>query len=253
MPARPLVMVQAEVTLMGGDMRTSQGVLAAAFAAALLGSTAAQANQVLWGFQAENVEYRFGESEDVAAWDFDFFVGTDELKVVWRSEAEFSMDEREFETLENQLRLQVPIGRFFDAVAGVRVDTPKGTDRAYGVVGLKGLAPQWFEIDADLYISDRPVFRFEGEYEALITNRIILTPSLEFTLPLRDDPAIGVAGFGPIIEVGARLSYDLIDRAVAPYIGVHYERSFGGTADILRAAGKDAGALFGVVGVRLMY
>ena len=238
---------------MGGDMKISQGVLAAAFTAVLLGSTAAQANEVLWGFQAENVEYRFGEDEDVAAWDFDFFVGTDELKVVWRSEAEFSIDEREFETLENQMRLQVPISRFFDAAFGVRVDTPEGANRAYGVVGVKGLAPQWFEIDADLYISDRPVFRFEGEYEALITNRITLTPSLEFELPFRDDPAIGVAGFGPKLEVGVRLSYDLIDRAVSPYIGVHYERSFGGTADILRADGKDAGALFGVVGVRLMY
>ena len=123
-------MAQVEVTHMGVEKRILQGVLAGAFAATLLGSTAAQANEVLWGLQAENVEYRFGEDEDVAAWDFDFFVGTDELKVVWRSEAEFSIDEREFETLENQMRLQVPISRFFDAAVGVRVDTPEGANRA---------------------------------------------------------------------------------------------------------------------------
>ena len=257
-----MVMVQVGVTHMGVEISKTVACAGALVAALIAHPIAAQSvdgsspvvrEKPFWGFQAEQVEYRFGEDEDVAAWDFDFFVGTDELKVVWRSEAAFSIDEREFETLENQLRLQVPISRFFDAVAGVRVDTPEGPDRAYGVIGVHGLAPQWFEIDADLFISDRPIFRFEAEYEALITNRIILTPSLEFELPFRDDPAIGLAGFGPKLEVGVRLSYDLIDRAVSPYIGVHYERSFGGTADIIRADDKDAGAVFGVVGVRLMY
>lgn len=223
-------------------------------AAALAASGAARAEPVVWGVQAEQLEYRLGENADTAAWDTDAFVGSDELRFVYRTEGEYDLDKDAFETLENQTRLQVPISTFFDAVAGVRLDTPdEKPTRVYGVVGVHGLAPQWFEIDADLYLSDRPAFRVEADYEALVTNRIILTPSLEVNVPLVDDHAIGVGAFGPKVELGARLSYDLIDRAVAPYVGVHYERKFGETADLAAAEGEDDDQLFGVVGVRILY
>jgi copper resistance protein B len=59
--------------------------------------------------------------------------------------------------------------------------------------------------------------------------------------------------WGPTLEIGARLSYDLVDRALAPYIGVHYERGFGETARLTRREGEDAGALFFGAGVRMMF
>jgi len=228
-------------------------VLAGAVAPALSLAGPALAEPLIWGLQAEPLEYRLGEGSDILAWDADALIGTDELKVVWRSEGEYALDEDAFEKLENQLRLQTPITDFFDAVVGVRVSTPAGPDRVHGVVGLHGLAPQWFEIDADLFVSDEPFARVEAEYEALLTNRIILTPSVEFELPFTDDEPIGVGAWGPRLEVGARLSYDVIDRAVAPYVGVHYERSFGETADLARADGEDAGAVYFVAGVRVMF
>lgn len=181
------------------------------------------------------------------------WVGTDEAKFVWRSTAEYLTDSSQFETLENQARLQMPISNFFDAVAGVRLDTPKGEDRVYGVIGLHGLAPQWFEVDADLYLGEASAARFEAEYEGLITNRIILTPSVELEVPLNDDEQLGVGAFAPTLELGARLSYDLIDRAVSPYIGVHYERSFGETGDLARAEGESRDNLFFVVGTKVLF
>ncbi|SLN63039.1 copper resistance protein B [Oceanibacterium hippocampi] len=213
----------------------------------------ARAEPYVWGFQAEQLEYRAGTGDDVAAWDFDAFFGKDELRLVWRSEAEYETGEKNFESLQNQLRLQKPISDFFDAVAGVSVETPDGYKRVHGVLGLHGLAPQWFEIDADLFVSDRPYFRFEAEYEGLITNRLILTPSVEVEVPLVDDRFAGRGAWGPKVEIGARLSYDLVDRAFSPYVGVHYERSFGETANLKRAEGGDADSLFLVVGARLMF
>lgn len=217
----------------------------------LPGSAAAE--PLIWGVQAEQAEYRFNDEASIFAWDFDALVGSDELKFVWRSEAEYDLKEEAFETLENQARLQTPISDFFDGVVGVRVDTPAGPDRVYGVLGIHGLTEQWFEIDADLFLSDHPSFRFEAEYEALITNRIILVPSIEVDLPFTDDEAVGVGAFGPKLEAGARLSYDLIDRAVSPYIGVHYERVFGETADLAREEEEDVGEFFFVAGARLMF
>lgn len=228
-------------------------LFAGALAPAILLASPLSAEEFFWGIQAEQLEYRLGEDSDVLAWDFDAIAGTDEFKFVWRSEAEFSADEDAFETLENQARLQVPISDFFDAVAGLRVDTPDGPDRVYGVLGFHGLAEQWFEVDADLFIGEDPSVRFEVEYEGLITNRITLVPSIEVDLPFSDDEEIGAGAWGPTLEVGARLSYDLIDRAISPYIGVHYERSFGETADLARDDGEDEDAVFFVIGTRILF
>jgi len=212
------------------------------------------AEELIWGIQAEQFEYRYGESgEDLLAWDFDAVVGTDELKIVWRSEAEYELNSNRFETLENQLRLQTPISDFFDAVAGIRIDTPDGTDRVSGVLGVHGLTKQWFEVDADLFLSEHPSARFEVEYEGLITNYITLTPSFEIDIPFTDDEDFEYGAWGPKIELGARLSYDLVDRAISPYIGIHYERSFGKTRRLAKSEGGESDAIFGVIGVKIMF
>ena len=214
----------------------------------------AHAEALQYGIQVEQLEYRSTDEENSLVWDFDAFVGSDELKLVWRSEGERAEDSGDLESLENQLRLQMPISRFFDAVAGVYAQTPDNRPERYAAVfGIKGLAPQWFEIDADLYVSDRSFFRFEGEYEVLLTNRLILTPSLEVNLPLQDDDAYLQAAGGATVEIGARLSYDLIDRSVSPYVGINYEKSFGGTADLMRAAGQEDDEFSIVTGIRLMF
>jgi copper resistance protein B len=72
-------------------------------------------------------------------------------------------------------------------------------------------------------------------------------------VPLVDDREIGRGAFGPKLELGARLSYDLIDRSVAPYIGVHWERSFGESASLARAEGEQASAVYVLAGVRLLF
>ncbi|WP_417518577.1 copper resistance protein B [Minwuia sp.] len=235
-------------------MHYISGLLAGALVALGIGLfLQAQAEPIVWGVQVEQAEYRIDEGSDIFAWDLDAFVGKDELKLVLRSEAEFATAEDSFETLENQLRLQTPVSDFFDAVVGVRLDTPEGADRVHGVIGLHGLTRQWFEVDADLFISDNPSARFEVEYEGLITNRIIFVPSIELDIPFTDDPAVGNGAFGPTLEAGGRLSYDLVDRLISPYVGIHYERKFGETADLARANGEDAGTVFFVVGARFIF
>ena len=234
-------------------MRSWHKHLVAAAVLLLPVSQALAEEPLLWGFQAEQFEYRVNPNDSLLAWDFDAFVGKDELRFVWRSEAEYVINDGAFERLENQFRLQTPISDFFDAVAGVRVDTPDGPNRVFGVLGVHGLAPQWFEVDLDLFVSEDPVFRFEGEYELLITNRITLIPNLEFDLPFTDDPERGISALGPRLETGARISYDLVDRLISPYIGVNYERVFAGTADMARLEGEDVDGVFFVVGTRILF
>ena len=63
--------------------------------AALSFAVPAAAEKPIWGIQVEQLEYRIGDETDVAAWDFDALYGSDELKLVFRSEAEYAVQARE--------------------------------------------------------------------------------------------------------------------------------------------------------------
>ena len=65
------------------------GLVAPAFVISVLPATPVQAEPLIWGVQAEQTEFRYGKDTDVFAWNFDALVGSDELKLVWRSEGEF--------------------------------------------------------------------------------------------------------------------------------------------------------------------
>jgi copper resistance protein B len=218
-------------------------------------AVAQEKGPLFYSVTLERLEYRFGDEGDVGAWDGDGVVGRDEWKLRLQSEGEYERDSSSFETLEHQLLLQIPVSEFFDAKAGVRFDTPKGPDRVFGVLGLQGLAPQWFEVDADLFLSERGDFsaRLDADYELLLTNYLILTPGLEVDFAFSEDRAVGVGSGLNKIELGARLSYDLVDRSIAPYIGVHFEQLFGPTKRLARDDGEPADELFFVAGVRISF
>jgi len=204
----------------------------------------------------EQLEYRFIDDDSAIVWQGNAYYGTDEWKVRFQSEAEFAVDADEFEALENQLLYQFPVSTFFDAQFGLRYDSPTEQDnRLYGVAGIQGLAPQWFEIDINAFISEDGKIsgRLDADYELLITNRLILTPTLEINIALSDDEAIGLGAGLQDIETGFRLSYDLIGRELVPYIVINYERQFGQTADLSQLRGKADEIFSTVIGVRLLF
>ncbi len=210
---------------------------------------------VLGAVTFERAEYRLGDEEDVFAWEGDGTLGTDEWKLRIETEAELSLEGEGFETLENQFLVQHMTSEFFDVKAGIRYDSPAGPNRLYGVLGLIGLAQQWVELDVDLFLSETgaPSTRVDLDYELLVTNRVILTPSAEIDVSFADDREIGVGSGLTSTELGARLSYDLYYRDIAPYVGVHWERSWGETADLKRDEGEATDSLYAVFGVRLMF
>ncbi|MDG5500266.1 copper resistance protein B [Marinobacter sp. BGYM27] len=215
-----------------------------------------QTAKQFWGVQFEELEYRYSDNdEDLGSWDGDTFYGTDELKVRWLTKGEYDIDEQAYEQLENQLVLQTPISTFFDAKAGVRFDTPEGPDRTYAVLGVAGLAPYWFEIDVSLYVGDdgKTSSEIDAEYELLFTNRLILTLGLDTTISFSEDKEIGIGRGLASTELGARLSYDVVDRAFSPYIGIVNERKYGDTEDMAKASGDSTDDWYAVIGAKVMF
>ena len=71
----------------------------------------------------------------------------------------------------------------------------------------------------------------------------------EFHDSIRSQNALELGSGVSNIELGLRLRYE-IKRELAPYVGVSFDRKFGGTADYGRALGKDDQATSFVIGVR---
>ncbi|MEQ8331341.1 MAG: copper resistance protein B [Longimicrobiales bacterium] len=149
------------------------------------------------------------------------------------------------------------VSPYFEFQAGVRLDRQwgdGGLTRPHAVVGFQGLAPYWFEIETALFVDHEGNVSagFDASYDILLTQRAIVEPSLTVGLALQDVPEWGIATGLHELELGARLRYE-IRREFAPYVGVAWHASFGGTADAVRAGGgapRDASL---VAGLRVWY
>ena len=186
------------------------------------------------------------------AWEARGWVGTDMHKLRLRSEGE-RMHGRT-ESVDLEVLYGHPVSRWWDVVAGVRHDIAPGADRNSAAIGVTGMAPYKFEVEATAYIgaSGRTAARVEAEYELLLTNRLILQPLIEARWHGRDDAARGIgSGLGKV-EAGLRLRYEF-NRQFAPYLGLVHERSFGGTADLLRDEGEATHDTRVVAGVRMWF
>lgn len=146
------------------------------------------------------------------------------------------------------------INPWWNLQAGVRYDFRPDPERAHLVLGIEGLAPYWFEIDAAAFISHRGdvTARFEAEYDQRLTQKLILQPRIEFDLAAQDVPELGIGSGLSTAEIGLRLRYEIVPE-FAPYVGVAYERAFGDSADFRRAAGDRAGGLNFLLGVRAWF
>ena len=76
---------------------------------------------------------------------------------------------------------------------------------------------------------------------------------MDINFAFSDDKAIGVGSGLNSIEAGLRLSYDLVDRTLSPYIGISLGKTFGKTADMAREEGKDLTNVSFVIGSRFMF
>ncbi len=203
---------------------------------------------------AERLEYQSNDGAPALYFEGQGWWGTDRNKLWVKSEVHRDFDAGRFEEAELQALWSRPFSRFFDFQAGVRHDFVRGADRTFGVIGVQGLAPYWFEIDAAIFVSGEGDIsaRFEAEYDLLLTQRLILQPRTELNFAVQEVEDVGVGSGLSTAEIGVRLRYEW-SRQFAPYVGVNWERAVGETADLARADGANVGAVSAVAGVRLWF
>ena len=200
----------------------------------------------------ERLEARLREGHDAYLWDAQGWFGGDIDKLWLKSEGEGELG-GSLESAEVQALWSHAIGPYFDLQAGVRADIePQG--RAHAVLGVQGLAPYMFEIDAAAFLSDKGdlTARIEAEYDQRLTQRLILQPRGEIALSAQGVPERELGAGATKIEAGLRLRYEIV-REFAPYIGVGYEAAVGKTAELVRARGGDPDGVAVLLGLRAWF
>lgn len=191
--------------------------------------------------------------DDAQRWEAQAWYGNDEHKLWLRSEGERRdgrLHEGDVEVLWYR-----PLTAFWGTQLGLRHDFGgDGRPRDWTALGVQGLAPYWFEVEATAYAGPegRTAARLRAHYDLLITQRLILQPEIESNAYGSSDPANGIGNGLADGRLSLRLRYE-IRREFAPYLGVVHARRFGDSATLARQAGEATGETQLVAGLRFWF
>ena len=197
----------------------------------------------------ERVDLDEGSS---GAYDVQAWFGRNYDRLVLKAEGEVANGR--LEDANTELFWGHAVAAYWDTQLGLRHDSGEGPSRNWLALGIQGLAPYWFEVDATAYAGEggRTALNLEVEYELLLTQRLVLQPRIETEFYGKDDPARGIGNGWSSSAVGLRLRYEF-RREFAPYVGVEWTRRHGETADIARNAAESASDTHWVAGVRFWF
>jgi len=222
--------------------------------AAAFPEVGAHPHEDLWNSYVlfDRLEWRAGNGERTVNWDSVGWIGGDINRLWVRTEGE--VDRHNARDAEAHALYGRAFSRWWDFVAGIRQDLRPGPAQTWGAIGIQGLAPNFFEVEATAYVgaSGRTQIRLEVEYELLITNRLILQPRAEINVSGKSDPRRIVGSGLSTGEAGVRLRYEF-RREFAPYVGFEWDRKFGRTADFSRDNGDPTRGTRFVAGVRVWF
>lgn len=205
----------------------------------------------------DELEQRDVRGAHPVAWDMIGWVGGDFNRFWFKSSGAHATRgggaEAEFEALYGRL-----VAPFWDLQVGARVDTRMDDGarrtRVSAIAALEGLAPYWFELEPSLIISDRGDIsaEFKATYDLFVTQRLIVQPRIDVRAAVQEVRSFGVGSGLNDAGIGLRVRYEF-RRKLAPYVGVSWNHSFAGTANLARAAGERTSTAALIGGIRIWY
>lgn len=200
----------------------------------------------------DQLEKRDANSSKPFAWEVQGWAGYDLDKFVFKTEGERA--DGETEKAELQFLYSKAIDPYWDIQFGIRHDFYPKPTQDWAVIALQGVAPYYFETDASLFIGEdgQTALRLESEYEMMLTQQWVLSPEIELNIHGKNDEEREIGSGLSNIEAGLRLRYE-VKREFAPYIGIHWEKKIGKTADYAREEGEDTSDAQFVIGIRAWF
>jgi copper resistance protein B len=200
----------------------------------------------------DRVEWRDADDASPLEWDIAAWYGGDYDKLWFKTEGE--RRDGSTEGARAELLWDRIFSRWWSVQAGVRQDFGDGPSRTWAALGVQGLAPYFFDVEATAYVGEggRTAARLSTEYDLLLTQRLILRPEAEVNVYGKEDPERLIGSGVSDLQIGLRLRYEF-RREFAPYLGVVWTRRFGKSADFARAAGEDSNDLQALAGIRMWF
>lgn len=200
----------------------------------------------------DQLEWQRADNSNNFSWSVNSWIGGDVDRLWLKSEGERSGGETE--TAEAQLLWGHAVGPWWDVVAGVRQDFRPASVQTWAAVGFQGLALYNFESEITGFVSNggKVALRLGGEYDVLLTNRLIIQPSYEVNFYSQDDESRGRGRGLADTELGLRLRYE-IRREFAPYIGVSWNQLYGKTSHMVKREGEKDSQIVFLAGARIWF
>jgi copper resistance protein B len=200
----------------------------------------------------DELDWRDADGGNIFAWDAQGWYGGDYNKLRLKTEGDLvegTLEEARAEVLWDRV-----VNSWWSLQAGARHDFGEGPSRTWAAFGVQGLAPYFFEVEATAYVGEggRTAARLSGEYDLLLTQRLILQPEAELNAYGKSDPENAIGSGLSDLQLALRLRYE-IRREIAPYVGIVWTRRFGRSADFARDAGEDPNDLQVLAGVRVWF
>jgi len=215
-------------------------------------NAAMEDDPILAKIMINELEVRATDGPNPLIWDAQMWIGQDLNKLWLKTEGEYVDDE--LEEAEFQALYSRAIAPYWDLQIGWRHDFRPKPGRDWFVLGIEGLAPYYFEIDAALFVGESGQISasLEAEYEIMLTQQWVLSPEIALTVYSKDDEEHGIGSGLSSMDLGIGLRYE-IKREFAPYIGVNWSKQFGQTADYTREHGEDSSDVQFVAGIRIWF
>jgi copper resistance protein B len=190
-------------------------------------------------FLLDQLEWQDADGSGALAWDAKGWVGGDMQRLWFRAEG--MREDSQTTSAETHALYGRKLTPWWDVVVGLRQDFAPGPSQTWAAIGIQGLAPYRFEIEATAYVGEagQIAARVKAEYELLLTNRWLLQPLVELNAYGKDDDSRGMDAGVVTFEAGLRARYE-IRREFAPYIGISLLDDTRGASDSRLLAGVRA-------------
>lgn len=191
-------------------------------------------------------------------WDLDGWYGGDYHRLWFKSEGQQDTAFKADYDMDFQLLYGRFIAKYYDVQIGSRIETQqfrgRNVARGLGVIGVQGLVPYNYELEAALFIDQggHVSGRLSLTKDFLLTQRVILQGRFETNMAVQRVERFTIGSGLNNLEFGLRLRYE-IRREFAPYVGFSIDRSFGETATLVREEGGSPSQVRFVAGVRLWF
>ena len=208
-----------------------------------------------WSLDAEKLELAHDDlhQQTSGQYELKLWYGNDYHRLYLNTSGEITSDD--LEQASTSMMWWRPFSTYWNTTLGFKQDyLADSADQTWLGGGIHGLAPYWFDIEANLYGTTKgnSQLEFNASYDLNISQKWVLQPEIELLAygktSIEHRYGAGLAE----IKTGLRLRYEITPQ-FAPYLGFERERFVGKTARIYQNLEANTGSSKIILGLRFWY